>query len=1056
MEDTKAKGSQLPIRWSPDPSLDQEALTAFLNVIEDKSAIRTTKSEQFWDYWEAFAQAEFQKVEKLRKHPGWDFLERRHGARGTIELYVPKCVDQIVAASRGRIRFRQRHGESTVPASALDIQPDLTRSDWLSVAALGGELPLSEIPATGAICPDWSSALSLQSRRANALKQLRSRATAQPSLYYDLPDGSKAETALATFVPKLLGVYNTEQTEAISKALVPGTITTILGPPGTGKTAVIAEITAQVAATCGRILITSQSNMAVDNALERLKDSEDLFVVRVGRPESVQLNPELMLGASSSRYRARALGRSKTRWEEEQNWFNLLPQIPEPDEIKDVIQGLASFRAAQEALVEAEEFVRSSRVNLNTWRNQLSFVDQELTDLRAKTGIALDEEARLDRLALAVSKAGLDISHFVGREQPLRWASEQRRFIEQMRELLTDSERVAGKFDDLARVLRHVEDKIVKAGNLDKQISAIEIRNAQIDIDRAHSVGIVNWIRKNFLTQKGDVEPLQRERNRIDVPEELRRKSELCQQAIDIRRQLNTVDERHRDVAHRLGLVYVPEPRLKGEPETGFWVSTESLEVYGKLTSSQKEDLARMEKDVLCADLLLREYGSFKGAADLLHRVSLVKLRQQRDTALLNVGNAEKATAWSESAARAVREHHLRVSAQNFPERFQSIIPTGMHEHLPSEISSLDDIRAAIEKHWELIRARRDRLANVERRLSEYYDRLTSERVDVEEAIVADADVIAATCAGIAAAKEFQCDFDWVIIDEAGKADPLDLLVPMVRGRAIVLVGDHRQLPPLLDRELLEEVDLQTSDKDAAETSLFERMYNGSHPSRKTGLALQYRMVPAICRMVKELSYCDTLLSPAGAALERKHPFADFHAPVHWVRCQGETNRAIKKRENSVSPENQAECSAIVHCLARLNDGLPEQLKAYEVGIISMYRAQVDAIRRAIDKIPSFRNSRLNLEVGTVDSFQGRQKDAILVSLVETDAKRKAFFYDVRRLNVALSRARELLIVVGMIDTLGCEPRSPLGGPNPVHLLNRVVDQLIKDGSARKEIFQCP
>jgi superfamily I DNA and/or RNA helicase len=116
-----------------------------------------------------------------------------------------------------------------------------------------------------------------------------------------------------------------------------------------------------------------------------------------------------------------------------------------------------------------------------------------------------------------------------------------------------------------------------------------------------------------------------------------------------------------------------------------------------------------------------------------------------------------------------------------------------------------------------------------------------------------------------------------------------------------------------------------------------------------------------------------------------------------------------------------------------------------------MYRAQVDAFERALPA-PLRDHKIMNIEFGTVDAFQGREKDAVIVSLVGSDPKRVAFFQEVRRLNVAISRTRELLVLIGNLEELGRHPR--VGAvPNAVFDLNRLLQAAIVNGSASSGVF---
>ncbi len=145
-----------------------------------------------------------------------------------------------------------------------------------------------------------------------------------------------------------------EQIDAVSKALAPDSVTSILGPPGTGKTSVIAEIAAQLASRGKRVLISAQSNLAVDNALEKVTEVESIFAVRIGRPESVKLNPELLLDRSSARYRDRLLVSSARAEELMTREVNQgLQDLPSEEYLNTRISHWERYRKLQAAFLKA-------------------------------------------------------------------------------------------------------------------------------------------------------------------------------------------------------------------------------------------------------------------------------------------------------------------------------------------------------------------------------------------------------------------------------------------------------------------------------------------------------------------------------------------------------------------------------------------------------------------------------------------------------------------------------------------------------------------------------
>jgi superfamily I DNA and/or RNA helicase len=229
---------------------------------------------------------------------------------------------------------------------------------------------------------------------------------------------------------------------------------------------------------------------------------------------------------------------------------------------------------------------------------------------------------------------------------------------------------------------------------------------------------------------------------------------------------------------------------------------------------------------------------------------------------------------------------------------------------------------------------------------------------------------------------------------------------------------------------------------------------------RKEALRKQYRMVDAICDVVREISYRELAIETTGAALTRKHPFKNL-APIHWIQCEGNKNRAETIGHGI---RNWAEIEAIQQFLSRLIpiSGSEEFLhflqeckqgNPYEIGIIAMYRQQALALESAILR-EQFAKDRLAIEVGTVDAFQGREKDAIIVSFVETNPNKLRFFYDRKRLNVALSRARELLVIVGGLDVLGRKAKVLVEGrsiDNPLNELKFLFDACLAANHATRE-----
>ncbi len=243
--------------------------------------------------------------------------------------------------------------------------------------------------------------------------------------------------------------------------------------------------------------------------------------------------------------------------------------------------------------------------------------------------------------------------------------------------------------------------------------------------------------------------------------------------------------------------------------------------------------------------------------------------------------------------------------------------------------------------------------------------------------------------------------FSRVLIDEATQATEPASLVPIVRGsRQIVLIGDHKQLPPTVISKRAEDGGLSRS--------LFERLIDmGIEPKL---LTTQYRMHPSISEFPNTHFY-QGLLEDGVSPDQRPAPMGmlwpDWEAPMAFVPVDGDELLS----PDGASKENPAEASWAVKILIGLVEGGEVDLS--DIGIVTPYAGQVRAIR---DMIPE---SLQSVEVRTVDGYQGREKDVIIFSCVRSNKDGNVgFLSDPRRLNVALTRSRRGLVVIGDPETL--------------------------------------
>jgi superfamily I DNA and/or RNA helicase len=283
--------------------------------------------------------------------------------------------------------------------------------------------------------------------------------------------------------------------------------------------------------------------------------------------------------------------------------------------------------------------------------------------------------------------------------------------------------------------------------------------------------------------------------------------------------------------------------------------------------------------------------------------------------------------------------------------------------------------------------------------------------------------------------------FDVCVIDEAGKARPTETLVPMVRARRWVLVGDSRQLPPFLgDYQENPDVcdDFCFTEEDQKQT--FLSFLEDSLPeSAKVFLDTQYRMCKPIGRLISGCFYHGSLKSVRDFTFRHLVASRAVRSPVTWFS----TERMYQKYESrqGVSFYNKLEVAETEKILGRIGFAAHAEGKPITVACITPYTAQIDMLERMID-----RNAweGVRVKIGTIDSFQGRQADVVVLSLVRSNPHSDlGFLCSSERINVALSRAREVLVIIG--DALAAS--SQVEG----HPLRTVLEHIRKDDDCALE-----
>lgn len=302
------------------------------------------------------------------------------------------------------------------------------------------------------------------------------------------------------------------------------------------------------------------------------------------------------------------------------------------------------------------------------------------------------------------------------------------------------------------------------------------------------------------------------------------------------------------------------------------------------------------------------------------------------------------------------------------------------------------------------------RSLELQEEIDDLFDKIDALEEKAVDEVLNRADVVCSTNSSSASRALEDREFDICVMDEATQASEPSCLIPLVKAEKLVMAGDHKQLPPTILNE--------TAKKEGLDETMFERFIALFSDDIKTLLKIQYRMHEKIMRFSADQFYGGELLADSSVEshtlddiIDQK-PGGKFEKvlspdpPITLIDTKGQMPE--KSRAGSTSKENPGE--------ALLAEELAESyidvgVDPTDIGIITPYKDQADLIDEKMDEE--------NLEIDTVDGFQGREKEVIILSLTRSNEDGViGFLKDLRRLNVSLTRAKRKLIVLCDRNTL--------------------------------------
>ena len=850
---------------------------------------------------------------------------------------------------------------------------------------------------------------------------------------------------------------NENQKEAVYKMLKAPDLCLIQGPPGTGKTTVIAEAIYQFVCKGNRVLIASQSNDAVDNALERLIDSPEIRAIRLGqkgrrRRKSEDLNASKFAEDEALKYYYRALSAQVSK-----NWLDSWDSLE-----SNAVQYDTDIRDASlfyEDIAKLNDDLSKLNQKLHEENKKFNLLTEELENANDRN-TKIEEDKHQYFLAVDCLKGKSD-SQFYLSEYLLKI------FEENLNELIDDT---------IKKGIFLTPDK------LDLDIMGLGTEQAYIYM-----------ISKKLKTIKGLCEKIKNAKGKdssnngeviilksqlAEVEQKLLDNIDDTDAFVEYKKEIKTLKKKIKDLNPFSSIIIISNERDILQTEIINGIESGNTDKWLKIL----EELIKKWEQALDITLI-----SAKKAIDSLDKVDVSDIVKKIEISQSKIFEIKNDIEETRNQLHSKKETLLKL-----------------REKYGIEATSANDIIEYIklqkDKNIELLNEQRITRNNWEktiRSFKEHLDDVDSFKYDQEhyqQIYINACNVVGISCTDNMRnlSDNGYNDFDVVIIDEVSKATPPELLIPLMKARKAILVGDHRQLPPMFKEHeesykeitinqdsIPEEIrDLLTQEnfrrfKKMVTSSLFKDYFEQADESIKHSLLVQYRMhtdiMNIINRFYEQRLSCGN--SEAIEKLEKNHNLTikgidgstfikpEIHA--YWIDSSSTPNNKPiyeVRPNNSTSNCNILEKYIVIELLKKIADAYKEQgynkNNQKTVGVISFYQMQVNEIREAFRNAKkTYDFSAINVDINTVDRFQGKEKNIIITSLVRNNEKGRASKHVVafERINVAFSRAQELLFIVGakhMYENQSVQlPNMDMPGFKTVLVYKNIMDTLYNKGA---------
>lgn len=800
---------------------------------------------------------------------------------------------------------------------------------------------------------------------------------------------------------------NAKQKAAVEKILSVPDVCLIQGPPGTGKTTVIAEAIYQFVIRNKRVLVASQANLAVDNALERLISNPKIRAIRLGNAKKIDTSVSNI-----------------TEGNVLESFYNSIVQYIDGNYVSKWNQIDACLQGGE------VDYYRFQNVNgeVEALQKKISDREQKMVQIDASSNsdeeFTLQNKLRTEKISLMMLQ-----SYCQGNTKEL--------------ELMLDKEGIIKIWNAIEPVLKALQKIGLWLTHVGVDVN---------DLDSAVRISRTNDNLKYIITRaRNDINLLDRLKVGVDFGENTKELEELeIQEALLTEKMVNDptpeIIEKWREIKKKIANF-----NTAGVGLTDTEIKQFNMDRMSTMSEEQKKEYIR--------DVLEKATPLINTFFQKLEEVVQELLKIISDKQIVFEENSQNQELQKQELSKEITEFQQEIDLK------YKIRDAVLRKYKATSDNLLKKIAQVYEQAKRQYRTsiKREDWKEIFRGLENWVqdipDYLQEKDIYLKD-FINGCNVVGVSCTENTKTliENGFDDFDVVIIDEVSKATPPELLIPMLRGRKIVLVGDHRQLPPLFNEhektylEVAEQqedmedviVPLTMEDfnkyKDMVTASLFERYFENADDTIKETLNYQYRMHTDIMDIINifydeylrdgnEDNYTyDTkahyLNIPSTFGTEMIIP--ERHA--YWFDSSELAGEKIyeQRRQGSSSAENFVEAEMIMEMLKKMElqyANMKRRKTPVSIGVISFYYDQVALIQQMLRQESFY---AIDVEVNTVDRFQGKEKEIVFVSLVRNVRNFKhrvdSHIAVFQRINVAFSRAQNLLIIVGSKDMYVDQP----------------------------------